>query len=362
MRLLAAILSAPTDDPTARANDLKGLEKANSKLESLSKAVKASYEIMTNRRHAVPDTSFQYVFLAPEYYFSNRRYANDRFFSQAHKRHIISELSALAKAYPHLLLVPGTVLWTKKAFRPKVGAAPNAIPMRQMPSVSAARTIASKLYASYRHGLATNEADWPHKGIYDGQEAGFDLPLWYVHDAAKQQTLIAQNVAYILKDNSILKYQKIGNYEEVKGEQGSIVFASGSIVGTFTLGSVKYGIEICMDHALGVLDTLAPGYTPDVRIIISSWVDENKVSTQSSAVVLHASTQQPNYIKGASGWVEANTLPVRRPIGFGAKLIAVRDLKQHNCTVYDIDAPSIINTDRNNKLVSNNLASVQHIH
>ena len=39
MRVLAAILSAPTDDPTARANDLKGLEKANSKLESLSKAV-----------------------------------------------------------------------------------------------------------------------------------------------------------------------------------------------------------------------------------------------------------------------------------------------------------------------------------
>jgi len=301
--------------------------------------------------------------LAPEYYFSNRRYANDRFFSQAHKRHIISELSALAKAYPHLLLVPGTVLWTKKAFRPKVGAAPNAMTYE---------ANAKRVGNTYRRleavrklpigGLATNEADWTHKGIYDGQEAGFDLPLWYVHDAAKHQTLIAQNVAYILKDNSILKYQKIGNYEEVKGEQGSIVFASGSIVGTFTLGSVKYGIEICMDHALGVLDTLAPGYTPDVRIIISSWVDENKVSTQSSAVVLHASTQQPNYIKGASGWVEANTLPVRRPMGFGAKLIAVRDLKQHNCTVYDIDAPSIINTDRNNKLVSNNLASVQHIH
>jgi hypothetical protein len=81
MRLLAAILSAPTDDPTAQANDLKGLDKANNKLEGLSKAVMAAAEIMTNRRHALPATSFQYVFLAPEYYFSNRRHANDRFFS-----------------------------------------------------------------------------------------------------------------------------------------------------------------------------------------------------------------------------------------------------------------------------------------
>ena len=119
MRLLAAILSAPTDDPTAQANDLKGLDKANNKLESLSKAVKAAWEVMTNRRHAQPATSFQYVFLAPEYYFSNRRYAQDRFFSQAHKRHIISELAALAKSYPDLLLIPGTVLWTKKAFDPR---------------------------------------------------------------------------------------------------------------------------------------------------------------------------------------------------------------------------------------------------
>ena len=96
-------------------------------------------------------------------------------------------------------------------------------------------------------------------------------------------------------------------------------------MGTFLLGSVEYGIEICMDHAIGVLDTLAPGYTPDVRLIISSWVDENKVSTNASAVVLHASTQQPTYLKGGTGWIEAKTLPVRRPVGFGAELIAVRD-------------------------------------
>ena len=68
-------------------------------------------------------------------------------------------------------------------------------------------------------GLEKNKPEWTTRGHTMEQEATSHLPYWYVHDADKYQTLIAQNVAYIFKGDTILKYQKIGNYEEIKGEK-----------------------------------------------------------------------------------------------------------------------------------------------
>ena len=89
-----------------------------------------------------------------------------------------------------------------------------------------------------------------------------------------------------------LKYHKIGNYKEVEGESDTIVFASGNIVGRFKVGDVKYALEVCMDHAVGVVaqTTFCQADEPHVRLLVSSYVDQEKSSTLNDLAVLHSST------------------------------------------------------------------------
>ena len=110
MRLMAGIMTEATEPIGGGVAQLKGLDKAVYKIQRLHFAVSLAWQTMQTRRQALPDKDnfFQYVFLAPEYYFSNNRYSNNRFFDHDVKRFIIGELSTIARKYPQILIIPGS--------------------------------------------------------------------------------------------------------------------------------------------------------------------------------------------------------------------------------------------------------------
>jgi len=371
MRLMAAIVTETTDLNSTEA--LKGLDKAKSKLMQLEDAVEKAWAGMKSRRQALPEKTnfYQQVFLAPEYFFSNQRYANDRFFDHTTKRHVISTLAALARNYPELLIIPGTVLWTKNAYktpwiRAEAHGAPNA--PRYQVDVKRSNNALARIggISKTKFQEASNTPGWSHQGPYDGQESSYNLPYWYLKEADKHQTRIAQNVAYVCLGDKILKYAKVGNFQEVEGESGTIVFAPGNIEGKFTIGTVKYSIEICRDHLIGVIDKSATGNDAHVRIIVSSYIDNEKASIMNNAIVLHASTEKHGEYRtnpSDNSLFRVGTDPVRIKKDSGCKLIAFKDVTS-TCRLYDIevDDKTLGIGKAPIKFTSSVISPVQHVH
>jgi hypothetical protein len=55
------------------------------------------------------------LFAAPEYLFA--RNASEHFVGEKERDHLLKELAALSKDFPHVLLFPGTIAWKKPAIR-----------------------------------------------------------------------------------------------------------------------------------------------------------------------------------------------------------------------------------------------------
>ena len=314
MRLYVAMLRGGNDDVDTR--QLRGLGKAIAQMMRLKDAVEEASRII--RDHANPlNGAYHALFVAPEYFFSNQQHLDARFFKHEVKRWIVEALKSCAGDYPHLVIIPGTVLWTKRA-RPSGDAPSTADVVRgnlrvagvkqryatTSDMVDRLRGHVAVRYAPERDDTAwimdsqQNEQGWTHHGRWERWDNPLDRPAYeqdthmptYYLDS-EPDTLIAQNTAYVLKGDRVLKYHKVGNSSEVSGEPGDVVFAPGSIVGQFTVGAVRYGLEICMDHWLGVLANSA---IPPVHVhVITSSHTENRAfhyHVQSGGVVVHSST------------------------------------------------------------------------
>ncbi len=270
MRIFAAILREPTAVP--RSYQLNGLGKARVDLEAIEKYVAEAWQRITAMREAHPVVGWQAVFLAPEYYFSNQRNLNDRFYSHDVKRFILQGLASLAKKYPKLLIVPGTVLWTKDA-------ADTQIDGKKKPNVKRIENaIKRSELANKRFKTTILTQGWSYTG-----------------NMLSPDVKIAQNIAYVCLGSQMIKYQKVGNYKEVENEKGDIYFAPGSIAGRFSVGGIKYGLEICMDHALGALQTTVPSQGQvHVQLIVSSFVSFKQRNT--APVTFHSSTHSSDLV------------------------------------------------------------------
>ena len=323
MRLYAALVSEATDQPATQA--LKGMGRAMAQMDRLETMVDEAWRAMQTEFQAHPVPSAQYVFLAPEYFFSNRRTANDRFFSHDVKRATIDRLRALSRTYPKVLIVPGTILWTKALFDTRVrmmGRGQSTVEYtlnqaRQQKAVARIQAVAP-------FGTETNTMGWSHS-----------------RDVQTQQRKLAQNVAYLCLDGHIVKYQKVGNYQEVMGEADDLMFVPGSIVGRFSVGNVRYAIEVCMDHALGVFDsTVGTDGTVDVQLVVSSYVSVKQ--NPNASVTLHASTEEQQMF-GDDTTGKAET-PGTAQVRFGGDhraRLARAPIKKTGFTVWpvDIDIP-----------------------
>jgi predicted amidohydrolase len=353
MRLYAAIVSEESDLP--QTYKLKGLGKALKQIERLEKLVASAWEAITTQRQAHPVTNYQCVFVAPEYFFSNQRYRNDRFFSHDVKRTIIQRLSTLAKRFPQLLIVPGTVLWTKDLYDKQLVSRGLFRKPKVVRTFNQARFDKAKARieaAGSTHGTQTSLKGWSH-----------------TRDDQTREVKIAQNVAYLCLGATMLKYQKVGNYKEVENEKDELVFVPGSLIGRFTVGGVKYGLEVCMDHALGVFDSSvqSPDDKVHVQIVVSSFVSVKQ--NPNALVTVHSSTMKQTVYSGDKPGIAetTGTNPIRfggekvKDTGRGGRL-ASPPIKKPGFTLWPIDltAPDIA-SPWDYTLRSDTLQSVSHI-
>lgn len=323
MRLYAALVREATDQPETTA--LQGLGRAMAQMDRLETMVGDAWRDMQTEFQAHPVQSAQYVFLAPEYFFSNRRTANDRFFSHDVKRATIDRLRALSRQYPRVLIIPGTMLWTKALYESRLVMMGRGQSQRVMvPNNARIQKANARINVAAVFGTEVNAIDWA-----------------FSRAVSTDQQKMAQNVAYLCLDGHILKYQKVGNYREVANEADDLVFVPGSIVGRFSVGNVRYAIEVCMDHALGVFDRTVPVEgTVDVQLVVSSYVSVKQ--NPNASVTLHSSTEEQQVVgDDTTGRAEtAGTAQVRFNQDGRARL-ARAPIRKAGYTVWcvDVDVP-----------------------
>ena len=273
----------------------------------------------------IPSTSPYGLFLAPEYFFAkpaaggNHQVGEERHLSETDKRSLEAWMKQLSETYPRLIIAPGSIAWQKSLDRTETKQqylqrkAPGETdeftllalenhfgrkkPRREK-AVSALETVANQL--SLNRDAKTPPV-WRQVG------AGTLFPS-YLNDPSpsinekirdvKDDSLLsgsfqmARNTAYVYCNGKrLLKYAKIGDYHEVLTDS-TVVAVPGIQAGTFIYDGVRYGLEICLDHYLGVLQKLKPPKPPHVHIILSAWVqrtDTNSLTTL-AGFITHASS------------------------------------------------------------------------
>lgn len=170
MRLFAALVREETDQPETQA--LWGLGRARKQLERLEAMVEEAWQIIVTKTQAHPVASrYQCVFLAPEYFFSNQRSANDRFFSHDIKRWTVDGLRALSERYPKILIVPGTVLWSKELYDSRlVMLGRGASKVQKTLKQERLQKAVTRIQAAGNFGTQTNRFGWSNSRNFATQE------------------------------------------------------------------------------------------------------------------------------------------------------------------------------------------------
>jgi len=123
-------------------------------------------------------------------------------------------------------------------------------------------------------------------------------------------THLMRNTAFVLHGGRVVfKYNKRGDFHECIGD-GKTVFKPGEGLGkTDPIHGVTFGLEICLDHALGVLHTGVSGDLPDIHIVISDSVQNNPAHMKAKQYYLHASTNQNSAcVLAAPSWTPADSV------------------------------------------------------
>jgi hypothetical protein len=263
-----------------------------------------------------------YLFVAPEYLFA----ASDKAHAvpQDTKETIVQSLMALSGHYPNLILVPGTIAWKKPVIRSKEKLYKKTRLEKYLERVQAAEkadiaAVHRDTDRKIKQRIAQNLEDKEQVTRLQSEEYRsmlLEAPLADVTRAkqrygtmvknletAKEKCFIARNTAYgFHRGREVARYHKRGEYMEVfktESEDGYVIYEPGGgpegAGDRFAVESVKFGIEVCLDHQLGFLST-SSGATPDVHIIMSAdtpLVSEHKLVANGGYVV-HASSN-PDY-------------------------------------------------------------------
>lgn len=107
---------------------------------------------------------------------------------------------------------------------------------------------------------------------------------------------IAKNeVALFHRGREVARYAKICDFNEVAPSRiAGTVFIPGAKIGRATVGGIAWGIEVCFDHNIGVLNNTAPETAPRVHLLCSAAVsrDDTKSVVQPGGYVVHASSDK----------------------------------------------------------------------
>ena len=240
-------------------------------------------------------------------------YAGDRrHIDETQKDIQLNRYISLSHACEGMILVPGTIAWRKPLVRPvakPVSRYDKAIQDVQThalnqpgwntwPGGALNRPLSGQLNRAFGGPVTAPTTQQKLSALTEsrawGQGPLLSHPLQYM----------ARNTAYVLLNGKVLcKYHKQGDFHEVLTGQDT-VHIPGRLSGRFPVyptsknqRPIRFGIEICLDHAGGGLwkDISDKGYV-DVHIITSAQLptDQAKTATDRAGFVVHASSNSDN--------------------------------------------------------------------
>jgi hypothetical protein len=122
-------------------------------------------------------------------------------------------------------------------------------------------------------------------------------------------THLMKNTAFVLYGgNVVFKYNKRSDFHESIGD-GKTVFMPGTGLGkTNAIMGVTFGLEICLDHDIGMLHTgVGGGSLPNIHIVLSDSVENNSAHMKALNYYLHASTNaNETGVWAAPSWTPAS--------------------------------------------------------
>jgi predicted amidohydrolase len=287
-----------TPDPISA---MKGLHRSRNRLDELRRAVRyvhqqARTDIQNNHYAA---GNYLTVFLAPEYFFARDCEHQNRFIEKGEKQDIVRGLANLSRECPGTLIVPGTVPWWRPLYQGlrKHSQSNQNRKTKVDNRVQAADQLynnlgyISPLYKGWSVATPTDNQALNSRGGVDNTN---DVQM--IQDLLDHRSLhayIAQNTAYIAYEGQVIKYHKMGSYKEVHGEtEHNVIYAAGNQQGLFSVGPLRFGLEICLDHCIGMLGTA--GQTVHVQLVIAASVAyaAGNVHLNNGGVFLHADSSQ----------------------------------------------------------------------
>ena len=220
------------------------------------------------------------VFVAPEYLFG--RSSTRHFVSQEQKEHILTQLKLISRAYPNMLIFPGTVAWVKSAQRTpsRLNWARKSRTDRAISRIEAAQ-------------------QWNTGGMHD-------RALGWLRTREQSTLMLAENTCFVVRDGKVVrKYHKRADGGEVirdgdDTEDLRVVFVPGPRSGAFTVKKVRIGMQICAEH---FSDDLLAGQDLDLFILMSAsfQLAPNRPPLREGGYALHADAVYAPKVKRREG-------------------------------------------------------------
>ena len=226
------------------------------------------------------------IFVAPEFLFTAGRPASStpatHAVSATEYGKIADTLHRMSAKTPGMLIVPGTIVYSEMAIKAGIdwSEAIGATIHAKAKKIPIQGVVPSKLAARYNNDIA-------------------GLTYLEQHIAGKQ-VFGARNMPYIIRNvthvyfsgNMVSTYGKKAYCEDFQDDLGHGIYIPGRQAGVATVDGIKYGVEICYDHDMGVLQAVCPNRDLDLHIICSGFVaNQARFScAKEGGYTLHAST------------------------------------------------------------------------
>jgi predicted amidohydrolase len=275
------------------------------KLADMTKALtECQRQVNVNAARLSPDNEFQAIFAAPEYFFTGPGDSRKPM-TEAEKVTLEHGLLNLSKKHPKILIVPGSIYYAKPLVRPananKLDRAAGRIV--QTPAQKDRRTKMTNVLTTVglrelNRGGAT-EADLGGYLVYKDGGANVGPTGYTVPSVMDKQDAIAGKNPQVIRNTTYLylngtrhgKYDKQSDYHESLWAPDEMVFVPGTKDECPDVGKHRFGVEICLDHAMSRLKKRNPAGL-DFHLVVSDHVNNSQAAMAMApfGYFLHASS------------------------------------------------------------------------
>lgn len=289
------------------ANNAVGKMSLLDRLGLLGKVVQEAYMLGTGKWRGgslEERTQLMYMlFTAPEYLFA---YSDKQhLITESNKQGLVRSLAVLSKDVPLMILMPGSIAWKKPLIRGDTSSRIEKFEARMHLNAEAQmhqapdyvfRTINSETDLTRRLKQFDEREDILEHRKRQIQLAT-DMSLQRMRKnalASPERCYLARNTAYAFHDGKeVGRYHKRADFHEVfpdESDEKFVLFMPGGGGNNhrdrFTVGPIRFGLEICADHEVGYLSS-AKGPQPHVHVVLSAKVRFNPT---------HAAAAQNGYV------------------------------------------------------------------